>query len=171
MTLEIRILNPTEAGELFRLRRSALLDSPMAFLASPEDDSASSEAAVRELLKTQRESVVFGAHTPELIGMLGLHRATQRKVAHKVNLWGMFVLPAFRGQGVAGQLLDAAIRYACTLDGVTSVHLSVSETAVAARHLYEKAGFETWGVEPDAIRFEGRSVGECRMRLSLGGGI
>ena len=107
MTLEIRILNPTEAGELFRLRRSALLDSPMAFLASPEDDSASSEAAVRELLETQRESAFFGAHTPELIGVLGLHGA----------------------------------------------------------------GFETWGVEPDAIRFEGRSVGECRMRLSLSGGI
>ena len=171
MTLEIRILNPTEAGELFRLRRGALLDSPMAFLASPEDDSASSEAAVSGLLKTQRESAVFGARTPELVGMLGLHRVTQRKAAHKVNLWGMFVLPAYRGQGVAAQLLDAAIRHARTLDGVTSVHLSVSDSAVAARHLYEKAGFETWGVEPDAIRFEGRSVGECRMRLSLGGSI
>ena len=69
MTLAIRILTPTQAGELFRLRRSALLDSPMAFLASPEDDSASSETAVRELLQTQRESAVFGALTPELIGV------------------------------------------------------------------------------------------------------
>ena len=56
MTLEIRILNQGEAGELFRLRRSALLDSPLAFLASPEDDLASSEAAVRELLDPRRKS-------------------------------------------------------------------------------------------------------------------
>ncbi len=54
MTLEIRILTPSDAGELFRLRRSSLLDSPLAFLASPEDDLASSEAAVRELLEPRR---------------------------------------------------------------------------------------------------------------------
>ena len=170
MTLEIRILNPDDAGELFRLRRGALVDSPFAFLASPEDDSASSEDVVRELLKPRRESVVFGAYMPGLIGMLGLHRGNSKKATHKVNLWGMFVLPECRGQGVAAQLLDAAIRYARTFDGVTSVNLSVSESAVAARRLYEKAGFETWGVEPDAIRFEGRSEGERRMRLVLGGG-
>lgn len=171
MTLEIRILNQGDAGELFRLRRSALLDSPFAFLASPEDDSASSEAAVRELLTPQRNSVVFGAYEPGLIGMLGLYRANQRKAAHKVNLWGMFVLPTCRGRGVAAQLLDAAIRYARTLDGITSVRLSVSESAVAARRLYEKAGFETWGVEPEAIRFEGGSDSERHMRLLLGGSI
>jgi ribosomal protein S18 acetylase RimI-like enzyme len=171
MTLAVRILNQDDAGELFRLRRSALLDSPLAFGASPEDDAASSEAAVRELLEPQRKSVVFGAYKPGLIGMLGLYRANQRKAAHKVNLWGMFVLPTCRGQRVAARLLDAAIRYARTLDGITSVHLSVSESAIAARHLYEKAGFETWGVEPDAIRFEERSDSERHMWFSLGRGI
>ena len=63
MMLEIRTLNQDDAGELFRLRRNALLDAPLAFLASPEDDLASSEATVRELLKPQRDSVVFGAYT------------------------------------------------------------------------------------------------------------
>lgn len=160
-------MNQADAGELFRLRRSALLDSPLAFLASPEDDAASSEAAVRELLDPRRKSVVFGACNPGLVGMLGLSRASQRKAAHKVNLWGMFVLPACRGQGVAAQLLEAAISYARTLEGVSSVHLSVSESAAAARRLYERAGFETWGVEPEAIRFEERFCSERHMRLSL----
>src|SRR5258708_4742103 len=146
MMLEIRILNQDDAGELFRLRRNALLDAPLAFLASPEDDLASSEATVRELLKPQRESVVFGAYTHGLIGMLGLYRSNQRKAAHKANFWGMFVLPDCRGQGVAVRLLDAAIRYARTLDGVTSVHLSVSESAVAGQRLYEEQD-----VCPDAV--------------------
>jgi ribosomal protein S18 acetylase RimI-like enzyme len=171
MTPQIRILNEGDAGELFRLRHGALLDSPLAFLASPEDDMASSEAAVRELLKPQRESVVFGAYTQALVGMLGLSRANQRKAAHKIRLWGMFVLPPFRQQGVGMRLLDAAIRYARSLDGAASVYLSVSESAAAARHLYERAGFETWGVEPDAVRFEARSANEHHMRLSLGVGI
>ena len=167
MTPQIRILTEDDAGELFRLRRSALLDSPLAFLASPEDDLASSESAVRELLKPRRDSVVFGAYTQELVGMLGLARANPRKAAHKIKLWGMYVLPTCRGQGVGMLLLDAAIRYARTLDGAASVHLSVSESAPAARRLYERAGFEMWGVEPDAIRFDGASASECHMRLSL----
>lgn len=158
-----------DAGPLFHLRRAALLDSPLAFLASPEDDLASSETAVRELLKPERGSVVFGAHTPEplMVGMLGLYRDKHRKAAHKANLWGMFVWPEYRRQKVAVQLLDAAIRYAWTLDGVTSVHLSVSESATAARQLYEKRGFETWGVEPDAIRSDGISNSERHMWLKL----
>jgi ribosomal protein S18 acetylase RimI-like enzyme len=171
MAQQIRILNEMDAGPLFHLRRAALLDSPLAFLASPEDDLASSETAVRELLKPQRGSVVFGAHTQGLVGMLGLYRDNHRKTAHKANLWGMFVRPEYRRQSVAVQLLDAAIRYAWTLDGVTSVHLSVSESATAARHLYEKRGFETWGVEPDAIRFEGMSDSERHMWLPLRVGI
>ena len=65
------------------------------------------------------------------------------------------------------RLLDAAIQHARSLDGAASVHLSVSESATAARHLYERAGFETWGVEPDAIRFEAKSASERHMRLSL----
>jgi ribosomal protein S18 acetylase RimI-like enzyme len=168
MTPQIRVLNEDDAGELFRLRHCALLDSPLAFLASPEDDLASSEAAVRELLKPARESAVFGAYTQGLVGMLGLSRANQRKAAHKIRLWGMFVLPTCRQQGVGMRLLEAAIRYARSLDGAASVHLSVSESAAAARHLYERAGFETWGIEPDAIRFEARSASERHMWLSLG---
>ncbi|MDB6087172.1 MAG: family N-acetyltransferase [Gammaproteobacteria bacterium] len=122
---------------------------------------------MRELLKPQRESVVFGAYAKTLVGMLGLYRATQTKAAHKANLWGMFVVAAYRRQGVAARLLDTAIRYARSIEGVESVHLSVGESAVAARHLYEKAGFETWGVEPDAIRVKGQFEREHHMRLAL----
>jgi GNAT superfamily N-acetyltransferase len=166
MTAQVRMLTEDDAGDLFRLRQSALLDSPLAFLASPEDDLASSEAAVRGLLKAQRESVVFGAHTHGLIGMLGLYRAGQRKAAHKADLWGMFVVRAWRQKGVGMRLRDAAICYARTLEGVKSLYLSVSESAAAAQRVYEKAGFQTWGFEPDAIRFENRSVGERHMRLT-----
>src|SRR5579863_6508620 len=167
MALRVRILNQDDAADLFSLRRRALLDSPLAFLASPEDDLASSEAVVRDLLRPQPDSLVFGAFAPQLVGMLGLHRAKQRKAAHKVNLWGMFVLREHRGQGAGAQLLEAALRHARALDGVKSAHLSVSDPAVSARTLYETAGFETWGVEPDAIQYDGKRVSDYHMRLSL----
>jgi ribosomal protein S18 acetylase RimI-like enzyme len=166
MTPEIRTIDEADAPDIVRLRRTALVDSPEAFLASPEDDWASSEAAVRELLR-RRDSVVFGAYAPQLVGMLGLYRESLRKAAHKAHLWGMFIQAAHRRQGLAARLLEAAIRYARTLDGITSVHLSVSDSAVGAQGLYESAGFKTWGIEPDAIRVGTQSQRDHHMYLSL----
>jgi RimJ/RimL family protein N-acetyltransferase len=167
MEPRIRILTAADAPELFALRRGALIDSPFAFLASPSDDLATSEAAVSEMLKRAPTSVVFGAVTPQLVGLLGLHRAHQLKAAHKVNLWGMYVAPAWRKRGFGEKLLEAAISYARTLPGVSTVRLSVSGQASAARHLYEKMGFKCWGKEPDAMRIDGHPASEHHMNLSL----
>ncbi len=164
---QIRILTAEDAPALFALRRGALLDSPSAFLASPGDDLAASEAAVSEMLKRAPSSVVFGAVTPQLVGLLGLHRAHQLKAAHKVNLWGMYVAPAWRRRGLGEKLLEAAISYARSLVGVSTVRLSVSGSASAARQLYEKMGFQCWGEEPDALRIDGRPASEHHMSLSL----
>jgi ribosomal protein S18 acetylase RimI-like enzyme len=171
MTPQIRTIDESHASDLAALRRAALIDSPESFLASPEDDWASSDAAVRELLQRQPDSVVFGAYAPQLVGMLGVYRQKQSKVAHKAHLWGMFVLPPYRRQGLAVRLLEAAIQYARTLKGITSVHLSVSDSAIGAQRLYESAGFKTWGIEPDAIRVSARSQSEHHMYLALQVGI
>lgn len=98
------------------------------FLASPEDDVASSEASVRQLLEPQQGSAVFGALASGLVGMVGLNRNRQHNAAHKVFLRGMFVLPEYRGQGIGARLLDRAIHHARGIEGVTSVHLSMSAT-------------------------------------------
>jgi RimJ/RimL family protein N-acetyltransferase len=167
VSTQIRLLGEGDAEELFRLRRQALLDSPFAFLASPEDDRASSESAVREMLKRAPESVVFGAFAERLVGMLGLYRGDHIKTAHKAYLWGMFVQPDSRRQHLGEQLLRAAINHARTLEGVTAVYLGVADTAEAARRVYEKVGFTVWGVDPDAIRIQGRSFSEHHMVLTL----
>lgn len=167
MKPQIHVLNESAAGELWALRHKALLDSPFAFLASPEDDLASSEEAVRPMLQRAPESIVLGARAEHLIGMLGLYRSDKKKCRHKAHLWGMFVAPEWRGQKVAAQMLRAAIEHARTLEGITAIQLGVSESATAARNLYESSGFEVWGIEPDAIRFQGRSECEYHMRLAL----
>jgi ribosomal protein S18 acetylase RimI-like enzyme len=168
MNSHIRVLGITDAAALFELRRQALRDAPSAFLASPEDDLASSEETVRQLLARAPESVVFGAlATENLVGMLGLNRSNQIKSAHKVLLWGMFVSPQWRGQGLGERLLQAAIAYSRATAGVTSMRLCVTESAIAAKCLYERVGFNTWGVEPDAIRYQARSLADHHMALSL----
>lgn len=164
---KIRQMKPSDASQVFALRRRAVLDSPLAFLASPEDDVASSVEAVRKLLGHAPDSVVFGAESGELVGMLGVFREKAAKAAHKVRFWGMYVVPACRGNGIGRHLFRSAFLHARHLTGVTTINLSVAETAIAARRLYESEGFAVWGVEPNAIRHGPDTVAECHMQLVL----
>jgi RimJ/RimL family protein N-acetyltransferase len=167
VAVEIRHLTPDDAGAYVELRRRSLADSPLAFVASFEDDRVGSVEQVREALARDDGSVTIGAWGLELVGVVGLYRDAHLKCAHKAHLWGMFVSPAERGAGIGRRLLGAVLDHARSLSEISRVHLSVSELAVAARHLYEAAGFETWGTEPDAIRYRGQAVSEIHMVLAL----
>jgi RimJ/RimL family protein N-acetyltransferase len=155
----VRTLGANDFADFARLRRQALLETPLAFAASPETDAASSPDVLR--------SPVFGAFDGGLVGMAGLLRDRHAKSAHKIHLWGMYVEPSHRGHGVAAKLLNAAIDHARSLPGVAWIHLDVTSAAPEARRLYERVGFRVWGTENDALRHEGQSVDEYRMALRL----
>lgn len=163
----IRELRDDDAEAYVALRREALLDSPLAFASSPADDFASSPDSVREQLRRAPESVIIGAFRNHLVGTVGLYRDRHLKSSHKAHLWGMYVTPVHRGHGIASDLLEAALRHARALSGVSSLHLSVSSAAPVAQRLYERAGFQIWGTEPDALKHEGRTVVEYHMALQL----
>lgn len=170
MTIEVRRLQPADADRLFGLRRQALIAEPFAFLASPEDDLASSSDAVRDQLSSWADfSAIFGAFDDDddLIGMVGLTRDRHLKAAHRACVWGVFVKPEHRGRGVGSRLLDATLAHARTMEGLTTVYLSVSEKTPNAQRLYESAGFVVWGLEPDCIRYAGESVQEYHLALAL----
>lgn len=169
MSIEIRQLGPGDADALFGLRRHALLEEPFAFLSSPEDDSASSPAAVRDQLSSASDgTIVLGAFDGDyLIGMVGLTRDRPIKAAHRACIWGVFVRSEYRRMGVGARLLEVTLDHARRLDGVRSVYLSVSERTPDAKRLYESVGFVVWGVEPDCIRFAGESAREYHLSLPL----
>jgi GNAT superfamily N-acetyltransferase len=167
MDVLIRQLTESDAAELLALRGSSLLAAPYAFLASPGDDMLSSEAAARDLLRRGGDAAVFAAELGGLHAMVGLFRGRHLKSAHKIHVWGMFVQPQWRRQGLGRALLDAAIRHARTLPGLSSMHLSVSGAAPGALRLYQQAGFTVWGVEPDAICLDGRCFDEHHMIMRM----
>lgn len=163
----IRYLQEEDVEAFVVLRHEALLDTPLAFAASPEDDVASSPEAVREHLRRAPSSVILGAFRPHLVGVVGINRDRQVKAAHKAHVWGAYVIPSHRRQGIGAELLAAALRHARTLPGVSWVHLSVSASTPTAQRLYERAGFKVWGTEPEGLCHDGRTVAEHHMALRL----
>ncbi|MBA2431272.1 MAG: GNAT family N-acetyltransferase [Chthoniobacterales bacterium] len=164
----IRPLTPEDAEAFFALRRASLLDAPLAFTASPEDDVASSVEAVRVLPGSEPGSVVMGALAEQqLVGCLGLRMERQLKRSHIATIWGVYVAPSHRGKGLALQLLRAVVEHATTLPGLEWLQLSVNETAPEAQRVYERAGFKVWGTEPAALRWNGCTTFERHMALRL----
>jgi ribosomal protein S18 acetylase RimI-like enzyme len=115
----IRELRYGDVEEFVKLRREALLDSPLAFASSPADDLFSSAEPVREELRRAPESVIIGAFRPNLVGAVGLYRDRHLKSSHKMHLWGLYVTSSHRRQGVASHLLNAVLRHAAALPGVS----------------------------------------------------
>lgn len=158
--MNVRPLRTTDTGAYRELRAESLLDTPLAFSASPGDD-----VMQQRLIEPTSGWILFGAFDGErLVGAAGFLRESRRKAAHKAHLWGMYVTPSHRQRGIGGMLLEAVVEHA-RATRVEWLHLGVSTDA--ARRLYERAGFVAWGTERDALRHDGLSADEVRMALRL----
>lgn len=65
---------------------------------------------------------------------------------------GIFILPAFRGKGLATQALLLLKEYSLQRLGLHQLTATVAEQNEAALSIYEKAGFEKIGKLPDWLR-------------------
>ena len=80
-----------------------------------------------------------------------LSEGAREKEAHKATLFGMYVPPTCRGQGIGAQLVQAVLDEARDRQ-VLLVQLTVTRGNAAAERLYAAKGFEVFGVEPMALR-------------------
>lgn len=160
----VRMLGPADATLYRSLRLRALREHPDAFTSSyAEERERPVEAAAQRLA----HHAFWGAYRhAELWGMVGLEREPRARNRHKATVMGMYVAPEARGQGVGRSLLDALLRHA-RANGVESLVLTVTEGNTAAQRLYEALGFRSFGVEPDAVRVDGRSHAKNHMHLDL----
>lgn len=166
MEVTIRKLAVQDASLLITLRREALETEPVAFISSPTDDLMLQGESVHTLLATSDTHATYGAfklHT--LVGMVGLVRLTKVKQRHKAMVVGMYVQAACRGHRIGRALLDAVIQQARSWS-IDQLQLSVTETALPAKHLYESAGFREWGTEPRAVHWGDKFF--CEHHLALG---
>lgn len=163
----VRRLTEDDASAYVELRARMLTDAPLAFGASPGHDFMSSADVVREQIARGDDSTIYGVFDQGLVAAIGVYREDRPKTRHKMHVWGSYVTPTHRGRGLGRRLLAAAVEHARAVPGVTILHISVTDAAPAARHLYERAGFEVWGSEPDALRHEDRSVTEHHMVLRV----
>lgn len=147
-TINICELTPEYWPSWKSLRLEALRQAPEAFGSSWEEESQWSDEQFQTGLK---RGGIFGAFIQnELVGCIGYYRMDTLKTRHRGFVWGMYVKPAHRNQGIASQLLQFTMDLARSQ--VTQLHLTCVTTNENALRLYYKNGFQIYGTEPKSLK-------------------
>jgi GNAT superfamily N-acetyltransferase len=158
--------------EAFRdLRIEALRRHPVAFTADLAEAEARSldgwrERVARSAVEGRDLIVLADGGELGLAGMTGVYVPPQPKLAHVGTVWGVYVREAFRRRGLGERMVRACIDWA-RARGLVGLRLSAVQGNRDARRCYERCGFVTYGVEPFAVRWEGKLYDVTLMALRL----
>ena len=164
-----RKLRPEDAPAFHELRALALGESPAAFGESLDEHRLTSIAdTARRLAEQPASSFVCGVFDGDrLVGTAGLYREPRLRRQHRALVWGVFVDPEYRHQGIAAQIIQELIQEARQIDGLVQLTLTVSMIQSGARRLYLAAGFRSTGIEPRALKVGNVFHDEERMVFDL----
>lgn len=161
--LAIRRLTADDALQLRNIRLLALKESPTAFTESYEELERLDKT---DYVQATKDHYYFGAfHEDKLLGIMGYFIRPHRKQWHQGVLFGVYVHPDWRGKAISRKILDVLI-----YDARKRVEMMVLQVAVdnfSARHTYLKAGFQSYGVEPRALKIGDQYIDEEHMWLDL----
>lgn len=163
--MNIRVLNEVDALLYQELRLNALKTDPGAFASTYEREVQFSIETVIDRVKPLKDKFVLGAFNQKgsLCGMVTFVREANEKMAHKGNVFGMYVDVVVRRQGIGKSLLLELIKTVKKCEGVEQIHLAVVSNHQPAKKLYESIGFEVYGTERNAIKFNGQYYDEDLM--------
>ena len=162
--MTIRRLLPSDASDFQALRLRGLREVPTAFSSSYEEECDRSVDAIAERISANPDGAIFGAFDDRvLVGVIGLQREKHTKLAHKAVIWGLYVAPEFRKQGIARLLVDEALKFAFAMPGVRQVNLGVNAANAPAIALYQAAGFRPFGIERGCMIVDGVLEDEIHM--------
>ncbi|MED0667973.1 GNAT family N-acetyltransferase [Bacillus badius] len=166
--MEIRLLTAADAERYRNLRLQALQHSPEAFLMTYEEEASQTDSLQQYREKLQRESsYTYGIFKgAELVGIGTLQAEKPLKVRHKGNVFAMYVAQGERGGGIGKRLLQQLIQQARSLD-LEQLHLTVVSANRAAKALYASFGFRRYGLEEQALKWNGQYWDEEHMVLFL----
>jgi ribosomal protein S18 acetylase RimI-like enzyme len=160
----VRLLDPADAEQFKALRLIAVDNAPTAIWPTRDEELARSIEEVAARIRSTPTQAVFGAFESDvLIGITGVRREPLSQVNHKATIWGVFVNPSYRGRGIAQTLLSAATAHAAEQWHAVQLLLCVNAENLPAKSLYASLGFQTFGLEPRAMKIEGRFYDEEHM--------
>ncbi|KMY54110.1 acetyltransferase [Bacillus sp. FJAT-27231] len=167
--MNIRILKESDAKLYQEIRLSALKVNPEAFGSTYEREVDFSVETIKERIKPTKDQFILGSFNDSgsLVGIVTFIREDNPKANHKGNIFGLYVIPERRGQGLGKTLIAELIRQAQSHNGLEQIRLTVVSDNDPAKKLYKSLGFKVYGIERNALKFNGKYFDEVLMVLQI----
>jgi len=160
---DIRQSGRSDIPALRVIRREALQTEPLAFTADLEAEAAIDWAG---RLEDPNGAIFLAFSNHEPVGMTGIVQGRSSKTRHSAMIWGVYVSPAYRRQGIARALLENAFDWAGNR-GILTVRLGVTTVNFPALQFYSRLGFTIYGTEPMAMIVNGKRYDEYLMARGI----
>ena len=150
--MELRMLEPGDAGQFRAIRLKALSEDPNSFMRNLEEEEHLSEADFGRMAYSgqhpTRHFVIGAFDNGALVGTCGFRRFGPTNLRHKGELWAVYVAPEGRGRGVGGRIVQACLDEARKMPGLELINIYVAGDSAIA--FYSRFGFKTFGLEKKA---------------------
>jgi ribosomal protein S18 acetylase RimI-like enzyme len=137
---------------------------PDAFLLTEGEALALTEIALIAKLQTER---IWGSFSESrLNGLISMQPGRLERLRHMADIGPLYVHPSAQGQGIARELLSAAIATARDM-GLMQLELCVDAKNTRAIALYQAAGFVEFGRRPRSVIVNGTPRDDLLMLKAL----
>ncbi|WMT39635.1 GNAT family protein [Paenibacillus sp. D2_2] len=167
--MRISILRESDAQAYQQVRLDSLRNDPSAFGSTYDREAKFSLETVAERIRPSSDKFVLGAFGDDghLYGIVTFMRDTGMKTHHKGNVFGMYVVPEKRGTGLGRELMGELIRRTREMEGIEQINLTVVSNNDNAKRLYLSLGFEIYGQERNALKYEDQYYDDDLMVLRM----
>ena len=154
MEIEIRKLLPSESNSYRELRLECLKNYPKNFTSNYHDEKAKDKLFFQPHIESSDvNNFVIGAfHNNNLVGISGFHRHERIKINHSGIIIQVYVNPEYQGNSIGLNIVKSTLEEAFKINGIEQIEIDVITVNKNAAKIYEKIGFETYGIQKNFLK-------------------
>lgn len=164
----IRKLTKDDAEDYSHIRLEALYNNPDSFGTIYHEEAIKTIDEFRDRIPVDNNNFILGCYEDkELIGIVAFHQEERIKVRHKAYIRSMYVQQKDREKGIGKLLLNELIERAKAIKEIEILLLDVVTNNRAAKQLYLSFGFQIYGIEKMAYKFNNQYFDMESMSLRI----